>query len=131
MLRVLLVDDDPAVLRSTRRALRTKRPDWQIIIQDGPTEALSVLAREPIDVVVSDFEMPLMTGIDLFRRMRRVHPTVLRVIVSGKPPEAAGVLPAGLVDAWLPKASASESLAAVLEDLLVRRDQTKRNPRLG
>lgn len=131
MLRVMLVDDDPAILRSMRRALRTKRPDWQIVIQDGPAEALRFLAREPIDVVVSDFEMPVMTGIALFRRMKRVHPSVLRVIVSGKAPESAGVIPPGLVDAWLPKAGAAGTLATVLEELLLRRDQGKRSPRAG
>ena len=131
ILRVLLVDDDPAVLRSMRRALRTKRPDWQVVIQDSPAAALAFLAREPVDAVVSDFEMPVMTGVALFRRMKRVHPSVLRVIVSGKTAEAAGVIPSGLVDAWLPKSSAASSLATVLEELLLRRDQGKRNPRVG
>jgi DNA-binding NarL/FixJ family response regulator len=131
LLRVMLVDDDPAVLRATRRALATKRPDWQITIQAGPAAALANLAREPIDVVVSDYEMPEMTGIDLFRRVKREYPTTLRVIASGKPKETAGVIPPGLLHAWLAKTSSAGELATTLEELLVRRDKTKRSGRTG
>jgi DNA-binding NtrC family response regulator len=131
LLRVMLVDDDPAVVRGMRRALMTKRRDWQVTIQTGPAAALASLAREPIDVVVSDYEMPEMNGVELFRRIKRQYPTVLRVIASGKAKETAGDIPAGLLHAWLPKTIIAETLATTLEELLVRRDKAKRSRRVG
>jgi CheY-like chemotaxis protein len=131
VLRVLLVDDEPATLRALRRALSSRRPEWQVIVQSGPTDALANLAREPIDVVVSDYEMPEMTGVELFRRMKRMYPTVLRVIVSGMTKDRAGVISPGLVHAWLPKTNTAAELATALEALLVRREKSRRSPRAG
>jgi DNA-binding NarL/FixJ family response regulator len=92
---------------------------------------LAHLARERIDVVVSDYEMPEMNGVELFRRIKRQFPNTLRVIASGKPKDSAGVIPSGLLHAWLPKTSTAEELATTLEELLLRRDKTKRNGRVG
>jgi CheY-like chemotaxis protein len=82
-------------------------------------------------VVVSDYEMPVMSGIDLLRRVKRQYPTVLRVIVSGKTKDRAGALVPGLVHAWLPKTNSAAELATALEELLVRRDKSKRSSRVG
>lgn len=131
LLRVMLVDDDPGVLRAMRRTLASKRPDWQITIQTSPAAALASLAREPIDVVVSDYEMPEMSGIDLFRRIKRQFPTTLRVIASGKPKETAGIITPGLLHAWLAKTTGAGELATTLEELLVRRDKAKRSRQIG
>jgi DNA-binding NarL/FixJ family response regulator len=130
LLRVLLVDDEPTVLRSLKRALSTKHPDWQVTILSDPSVVLADIASEPVDVVVSDYEMPGMTGIELLRRLKRYHPTVIRVIVSGKPQERAGAIAPGLVHAWLPKTQGASAIATALEELLQRRDK-KRSPRVG
>lgn len=130
-LRVLLVDDEPTVLRTLKRALASKRPDWQVTVQAGPAEALESLAESPVDVLVSDYEMPEMNGVELFRRVKRHHPTVLRVIMSGKSKECAGVSAPGLLHGWLPKTNTYDDLASALEGLLARRDRMKRKRRTG
>lgn len=115
LLRVLLVDDDLQMLRALRRALSIARPDWQVTIHSEPAKALFHLEHEAVDVLVSDYEMPLMNGLDLLRRVKRRHPTVLRVILSGKFLDKTDAVPKGLVHAWLGKTQAIAGLTELLD----------------
>lgn len=125
LLRVLLVDDDASVLRALRRALSVLRPNWHITICDEPAMALFHLEHEVVDVLVSDYEMPLMNGVELLRRVQRRHPTVLRVILSGKQWERTDHLPKGLVHAWLSKARGIEALTGLLDSELLELEKPK------
>lgn len=115
LLRVLLVDDDLHMLRALRRALSVARPNWQVTIHCEPAKALFHLEHEAVDVLISDYEMPLMNGLDLLRRVRRHHPTVLRVILSGKFVDQAESVPKGLVHAWIGKSHALSGLTELLD----------------
>lgn len=79
---VLFVDDDPNFLKALKRAFA--REEWRMrFISSGP-EALKVFAEEgPFDVVVADQRMPSMTGVELLKTIRRLHPSSVRVILSG------------------------------------------------
>lgn len=131
MLRVLLVDDEPAVLRALRRALAAKRPTWQISTYPTPSAALASVTPENTDVVVSDYEMPEMTGVEMFKRLRRICPTSLRVILSGNERRSAGTVAPGLLHAWLPKTHTASELATSIEELIVRRNKARRSQRTG
>jgi DNA-binding response OmpR family regulator len=79
---VLLVDDDPEIRAALRRALRG--PEYQVIeAPDGET-GLAVFRTNPIDIVISDYEMPGMDGLDLLQRVRLQHPRVLRILLTGR-----------------------------------------------
>lgn len=69
-IRVLLVDDDRAVLLTLARALSIRR-DIQVVgeASDG-VDALDLATRVPADVIVMDERMPRMTGLEAVRRMR-------------------------------------------------------------
>jgi CheY-like chemotaxis protein len=60
--RVLFVDDEPNILEGLRRMLRPLRQEWDMEFVNGGAEALEVLARAPVDVLVSDMRMPGMDG---------------------------------------------------------------------
>jgi len=78
---VLFVDDDEGVLRAVSRAL--DHAPFELLTTSSPAEALRLLGERPIDVVVSDLEMPLMGGLDLLRIVRLRHPLVLRMVLTG------------------------------------------------
>jgi DNA-binding response OmpR family regulator len=79
---VLLVDDDPEIRAALRRALRGS--EYQVIeAPDGET-GLAVFRTNPIDIVISDYEMPGMDGLDLLQRVRLQHPRVLRILLTGR-----------------------------------------------
>jgi two-component system probable response regulator PhcQ len=79
--RVLLVDDDVAVLAAFERALRHEA--YERILACGATEALERLAGHPIDVVVSDEHMPEMSGTALLAVVRASYPETVRVLLTG------------------------------------------------
>ncbi len=81
--RILFVDDEPQVLEGLRHRLHRQRARWELrFVQSGP-EALELLAREAVDVIVSDMRMPQMDGAALLRRVQEEHPRVVRIVLSG------------------------------------------------
>jgi len=80
---VLLVDDDPAVLRVTRR--RLERLGFAVVACSSGAEALQSLERESFDVIVSDVHMPGMGGLRLLRLVRERDLDLPVVLVTGNP----------------------------------------------
>jgi len=80
--KVLFVDDEPHLLAALRRALH-KEP-YEIVCVTSPAEALRVLAETAVDVVVSDEQMPGMSGSELLAEVRRRYPDTVRMMLSGK-----------------------------------------------
>src|SRR6185503_18274277 len=76
---VLCVDDDPDILASVARLLR--RDGYEVVTANAPNEALQVLTTRPIAVMVSDFEMPEMTGVELAVRARAAQPETVRILL--------------------------------------------------
>src|SRR5215468_4121838 len=79
---LLLVDDEPAILAALRRTLRGR--GYRIFVADDPMQALRLLDRERIDLVVSDLDMPTMSGLDLIGRVRVAFPHVVRILLTGR-----------------------------------------------
>ncbi len=69
MLRILIVDDDPAMRRLVRRLLEYYRAGEVVEAGDG-AEAVAVLREEPVDGMVVDLEMPNLGGLELVRALR-------------------------------------------------------------
>lgn len=80
---ILLVDDEPTVLHTLTRELRPYFPHLHVA-QNGQ-EALELLARHPIQMVISDYRMPGMNGADLVIEIYRLYPQVISLILSGNP----------------------------------------------
>jgi DNA-binding NtrC family response regulator len=79
---VLCVDDDPEMLASVGRILR--REGYQLFSTTNPHEGLQILAEKPVAVLVSDFEMPEMTGVELCIGARNVRPETVRILLTGR-----------------------------------------------
>jgi len=80
--RVLLVDDEPNLLESLKRSLRNEK--YKILCANSALEALEILHREPVDVIVSDQEMPGMKGTELLARVFAMYPDTIRYILTGQ-----------------------------------------------
>ena len=81
-LRILVVDDEPALLKTTRKLLQV---DGHEVLEaaDG-VAALQIIASQPVDLVLTDLYMPNMDGIELIRRLRNEKGPGPKVIaVSG------------------------------------------------
>ncbi|MGQ0708669.1 MAG: EAL domain-containing protein [Rhodoferax sp.] len=78
---LLVVDDDAAVRSALRRALRGE--GYDILFADCGETALELLASHRVQVVISDMRMARMTGAELLRKIRRIHPRTMRILLSG------------------------------------------------
>lgn len=70
-MRVLVADDSRVMRQIVIRTLRQAGYDWQITEAPDGAAALDIVQAEDPDLVLSDWNMPEMTGIELLRAMRR------------------------------------------------------------
>jgi DNA-binding NtrC family response regulator len=79
---ILLVDDEPNVTEALKRALR--REPYHILTATSGQSALDLLGQQHIDVVVSDEQMPGMSGSVFLSTVRKRYPHTIRMILSGQ-----------------------------------------------
>lgn len=82
--RVLFVDDEPKVLQGLGRILRSERNHFETSFATSGREALSILAKEHFDVVITDMKMPEMNGLQLLSEIKTLYPDIVRIILSGE-----------------------------------------------
>ena len=81
--RILFVDDEPLVLNGLQRTLRKMQKVWDINFATSAGEALAILDQNHTDVIISDMKMPEMDGSQLLAEVKRRHPHIVRLILSG------------------------------------------------
>jgi len=81
--RLLLVDDDPKILLVLSRALATTK--LEVAVAQTGAEALELLGKQSFDVVVSDIQMPGITGLKLLRAVREYDLDLPIVLMTGQP----------------------------------------------
>lgn len=81
---ILFVDDNPDMLTSLKRMLRSMRKEWNMEFTGSGQEALEKLKGIPFDVVISDIRMPEMDGVELLSRIKELYPKIIRIALSGQ-----------------------------------------------
>ncbi len=79
---LLVVDDDEHVRRALRRVLRRAR--CRVLDAPDAESALKLLSDEPVQVVVSDYRMPGMSGVEFLRAVKHRWPRIQRVLLTGQ-----------------------------------------------
>jgi DNA-binding NtrC family response regulator len=79
---VLVVDDDLNFLDSIHRTLR--REPYTVLTCRSAKEAFAALDSTVVDLVISDQEMPEMSGTSFLKRVRELHPAITRFMLTGK-----------------------------------------------
>jgi DNA-binding NtrC family response regulator len=77
------VDDEPMVLASLRETLRHE--GHTLAVANSAEEALELARQHTFAVIVSDQQMPAMTGIELLAEMKKLHPEAARILISAVP----------------------------------------------
>ncbi|MFO1377700.1 MAG: response regulator [Steroidobacteraceae bacterium] len=115
---VLFVDDDERVTDALRRTVRAEHLDCLTAQSAG--EALEILQRRPVDVLVSDEKMPTTTGSELLAIVRQRFPATIRIILSGQSDLDAAIraINEGEVYRFLQKPCDPRDLAATIRDAL-------------
>ncbi|MBL9014976.1 MAG: response regulator [Myxococcales bacterium] len=79
---VVCVDDDEALLATVVRSL--KREPLELRSTTSASQALAWIATDEVAVLVSDYEMPEMTGAQLAGHARRIRPETVRILLTGR-----------------------------------------------
>ncbi len=113
--KVLLVDDEPNVLEGFKRHLR-KSYNLQLAI--GGEAALEAISNNgPFAVVVSDMQMPKMSGVELLSRIRQVNEHTVRIMLTGNADQKTAVdaVNEGNIFRFLNKPCPPEQLAQAID----------------
>jgi len=78
---ILFVDDDEAILSSLERGLMDE-PYNKLFVMSCK-EALEILEREEVHVIVTDIRMPEMTGLELLKIIKKEYPHIIGMVLSG------------------------------------------------
>jgi two-component system NtrC family sensor kinase len=79
--RILLVDDEPNIIRALRRLFFDE--DYQVHSAPSGEEALELLRSNEVDLIIADYRMSGMNGIEFFRHARQIQSDAVRIILSG------------------------------------------------
>ncbi|MDP3845051.1 MAG: ATPase, T2SS/T4P/T4SS family [Pseudomonas sp.] len=80
--RLLLVDDEPGILAALRRVFQ--RENYELLFAHNAHEALQLLEAKPVELIISDFQMPGMNGSELLRQVRERWPDTIRIMLTGQ-----------------------------------------------
>ena len=117
--RVVLVDDDELVL-STLRNLLEIEGGFQVLEFSDSLRAIEELGRLPVDIVISDYLMPGMNGVDVLKEARSLQPEAMRILLTGfadKQNAIRALNEAGIYQ-YLEKPWDNDQLLMVLENAL-------------
>jgi two-component system response regulator HupR/HoxA len=126
---ILVVDDEPDILETFEFAYGG---DFTIRTASGGSEALAILQREPIAVLVVDQRMPEMTGLELIRRAVLVRPDVVPIMLTGYTDVEALVsaINLGCIRRYIAKPWDTRELHAALQQAIVGYHLERENRRL-
>lgn len=86
--RVLLADDEPGIRNLITRYLERAGFLVTAVVHGG--EALAHLAAHPVDLLITDLVMPETEGIEMIMHLRRTHPQLPIIAISGGDPSSPG-----------------------------------------
>lgn len=117
---VLIVDDEEGVRRSLKKALGSEAYD--LFSACNGREALDVVRENPIDIVICDFKMPGMNGLETLVEIGRSEPEATRIILTGYATleNAVDSLNSG-IDGFLTKPFDNRELRQKVRDFHVRK----------
>lgn len=79
--RILLVDDNSLGLAARRSVL--EELGHKVLTSGTAVDALELCGNHSFDVVVTDYKMPKMNGVELIGRLRKLHPATAVILISG------------------------------------------------
>ena len=119
---LLLVDDEEMILTSLRSFL-VLETDYEVLTYSSSTEALEAVKTRTIDLVVSDYLMPDMTGIDLLLEIKKLQPYATRILLTGYADKENAIKAINLVGLYqyVEKPWDNNDLKLIIENGLERR----------
>jgi DNA-binding response OmpR family regulator len=80
--KVLIVDDEETLTWSMAKSLSKDRDKYEVIIANNGKEAINILKKNKVDLVISDIRMPDINGLDLLVKIRKEYPEIKVIIMT-------------------------------------------------
>lgn len=128
MYKVMIVDDEPPIIRNVKRALENCSDNFAVVAEaKNGSIALEKIASLRPDIVFTDIKMPVMDGLTLIKKLNLLYPEILTVIISGYADfnYAKEALKTGVVD-YLLKPIERPKMSELLNHLSVKLDKIYR-----
>ncbi len=117
-MQILVVDDD--ALASEMIAAVLEDAGYQVFKTENAIEALALLEQEPsIALVISDMNMPFMTGVDLYQELQSQGSQLPFILLTGDDPKAAWAQAPTINACIIKDFSMEETLPAAINDVMV------------
>jgi response regulator RpfG family c-di-GMP phosphodiesterase len=116
---ILILDDEESILASLRSVLR--REGYDLKLFSSGEKALEFLHSDPVDIIVSDMRMPIMTGVEFLNRASALAPNATRIMLSAFEDKHIVLesVSRGLVHHYILKPWEDEDFRALLRNALV------------
>lgn len=130
MYQILLIDDDRNVLSALRRELQG---DYALEAFDSPREALQRCRDARFDLVIADYRMPEMDGVEFLKHFGELQPDAVRLMLSGQADfdGLVGTVNEAHIYRFIDKPWDKTGLAVTLAEALAHREQMLENRRLA
>ena len=121
LISILYIDDEQEFLNIIKIFLEKSNNNFKVTTQTSPVKALELLKSTVYDIIISDYQMPEMTGLDLLRELRYSGNTVPFIILTGKGREEVAIQALNLnADYYLQKGTDFSSMIGELENFIMK-----------
>ncbi len=116
---IVLVDDEPDVRIVLRRLLMSISDGYELVAVGSGAAVLPVLAERSVPLLITDYNMPGMNGLELAQKVKAAAPTTMVVMTSAfATPEIRKRAQAAGADYFIPKPFVFEQLEAIVREAL-------------
>ncbi len=128
--KILLVDDEPNITAALTRSFISE--PWDIFTADSGKKGLEILAANDIDVVISDEQMPEMSGSMFLTEVRKQYPQTIRIVLTGQAGLDAAIraINGGEVYRYFTKPCNADELAAAIRQGLQHKQLAEKSRQL-
>jgi two-component system NtrC family sensor kinase len=129
-IKILCVDDEPNVLNALRRLFMDDQ--YTMLTATSARDGLELLGQNNVQIVISDYRMPNMNGVEFLKEVRKRWPDTIRIVLSGYA-DAASVVSAvneGQIYKFVPKPWNDDELKIIISHAIERYYLFKKNVEL-
>ena len=118
-MRILLIDDDEWIRDSMGLFFDSQGCDFFAL--ETAEEAIEELKNQYYEIIIADYKLPGMDGLEFFKKIVKSHPGVIKILISAYEPD--NIPSKGLnmgIDDFIPKPLTSESILSSLSHLIAK-----------
>jgi putative nucleotidyltransferase with HDIG domain len=126
---ILFVDDEDNIIQGLKRSLRAFSQEYDLFFANSGAEALQILARQSVDVLVTDMRMPVMDGSELLEIVSEKYSHIIRFVLSGHTDQAMALKSSRVAHQFIAKPCETSRLIEIVRHSLEMRE-LQSNPQM-